>query len=336
MAEPFFAELSSRLSAAHAGRHIALAAQAPFSAEDDPIQVTAEDSRVEVSAVEETVGAGYFGAFGERMLAGREFGVQDERRDAEGSTRLPVVLNASAARGLFGTRSPIGARVKDDRRSLEVVGVIRDFNVGVGDSPSEIYLPLTPRHFTRPPADGLTLVVRTDEGAAAFSALRREIAIIDPTVTVFNVRTLSDYLALSRSHALFAVNTYGSIGVFGLLLAAVGLAGVTAYAVAQRRKEIGIRIALGARRGQVLRLVLGEGLALVSVGTVLGFLGAFALAKMLSALTAVFSNAAGVSTTDPRLLVGAPLLLAALALLACYVPARRAAATDPLRVLREG
>ncbi|HEY6358382.1 MAG TPA: ADOP family duplicated permease [Vicinamibacterales bacterium] len=335
-AQPLFAELSARLNAAHAGRHVALTAQAPFSPEDDPIQVTAEDSRVEISAAEETVGAGYFGVLGERMLAGREFAPDDERNQTDGSTRLPVVLNASAARGLFGTRSPIGERVKDDRRSLEVVGVIRDLSVGIGESQSEIYLPLTPRTFTRPPADGLTLVVRTDEGPAAFSALRREIAIIDPNLTVFNVRTLSDYLALNRSHERFAVNTYGGIGLFGLLLAAVGLAGVTAYAVAQRRKEIAIRIALGARRGQVLRLVLGEGLALVSVGTVLGFLGAFGLAKMLSALTAVFFNAANAGTTDPRLLVGAPVLLAGLAILACYVPARRAATTDPLQVLREG
>jgi len=335
-AEPLFAEISARLNAAHAGRRVALAAQAPFSPEDDPIQVTAEDSRVEISAVEETVGAGYFGALGEPMLAGREFAAHDEQSHADGSTRVPVVLNASAARGLFGTRSPIGERVKDDRWSLEVVGVIRDLSVGIGESQSEIYLPLTWRNFTRPPADGLTLVVRTDEGAGALSALWREIAIIDPNLTVFNVRTLSDYLALNRSHERFAVNTYAGIGLFGLLLAAVGLAGVTAYAVAQRRKEIGIRIALGARRGQVLRLVLGEGLALVSVGTVLGFLGAFALAKMLSALTAVFFNAADVSTTDPRLLVGAPLLLAALAIFACYVPARRAAATDPLQALREG
>ncbi len=107
-------------------------------------------------------------------------------------------------------------------------------------------------------------------------------------------------------------NTYGGIGVFGLVLAAIGLAGVTAYAVARRRKEIGIRMALGASKAQVLRLVLREGTALVSVGTVLGFLGAIALAKVLSALASIFVEALQVGTDDPRLLVGAPLLLAAL------------------------
>ena len=129
---------------------------------------------------------------------------------------------------------------------------------------------------------------------------------------------------------------YGAIGIFGLVLSAIGLAGVTAYAVAQRRREIGIRMALGARKGQVLLLVLREGTALVCVGTLLGLLGAFGLAKMLSALTSVFVNALNVGTGDLRLIIGAPLLLATLALLACYVPARKAATIDPLNTLREG
>jgi ABC-type antimicrobial peptide transport system permease subunit len=105
--------------------------------------------------------------------------------------------------------------------------------------------------------------------------------------------------------------------------------------VAQRRKEIGIRMALGARKGQVLLLVLREGAALIAVGTLLGFLGAIALVRILSALTSVFVSALKVATNDPRLLIGAPLLLAALAMLACYIPARRSARIDPLKALRE-
>jgi len=127
----------------------------------------------------------------------------------------------------------------------------------------------------------------------------------------------------------------GGIGVFGLVLAAIGLAGVTAYAVARRRKEIGIRMTLGARRSQVLRLVLREGASLVAVGTVLGFLGALAAVKMLSALTSFFVDSYNITTNDPRLLVGAPVLLAGLAMLACYLPARRSAKIDPLTALRE-
>jgi ABC-type antimicrobial peptide transport system permease subunit len=133
----------------------------------------------------------------------------------------------------------------------------------------------------------------------------------------------------------FSVQTYGGIGLFGLALAAIGLAGITAYAVAQRRKEIAIRTALGASKAQVLRLVLREGTALVSVGTALGFLGAIALAKIVSALANMFVDSFKVGMNDPLLLVGAPALLAAVAMLACYVPARKSAQIDPLQALRE-
>ena len=131
------------------------------------------------------------------------------------------------------------------------------------------------------------------------------------------------------------MDTYGGIGLFGLVLAAIGLAGVTGYAVARRRKEIGIRMALGSTKGQVLRLVLREGTALIAVGTVLGFLGAVVIVKALSSLTNIFVEAFQFGTKDPRLLIGAPLLLAGLALLACYLPARRSAKIDPLTALRE-
>jgi putative ABC transport system permease protein len=198
-----------------------------------------------------------------------------------------------------------------------------------------MYLPLTPRDFTRPPAGGITIMVRSDAGPDALIGVRNEIAFIDPNLNIFNVQTLSDYLDRSRAALRFSIQTYGGIGVFGLLLAAIGLAGVTAYSVAQRRKEIAIRMALGSSTAQVLRLVLREGAALVGVGTVLGFLGAIAMAKILSSLASVFVDALRVGTDDPRLLLGAPLLLAAVAMLACYVPARRSAQIDPLKALRK-
>jgi ABC-type antimicrobial peptide transport system permease subunit len=216
-----------------------------------------------------------------------------------------------------------------------VVGVVRDLKDVQGFSQSIIYLPLTSRDFARPPAGGMTILVRSDAGTDALSAIRNEIAFIDPNLNIFNMQTLGAYLDRSRSALRFSVQTYGAIGVFGLVLAAVGLAGVTAYAVAQRRKEIAIRTALGASRAQVLRLVLREGTALVGVGTVLGFLGAIGLAKIVSALANMFVDALRVGTNDPRLLVGAPLLLAAVAMLACYLPARRSTQIDPLKALRE-
>lgn len=341
-AQAFFERLPKQLEAAGAVQSVTLAAQAPFRVvdSDDMIQLTADrsrdGSRVQISAVEETVGRDYFAALSQPMLAGREFTERDQLIQPDGSKTLPAVLNESAARELFGNGTALGERFRDDGQSYEVVGVVRDIRNGIGPRQSAIYLPLTARNFARPPADGMTIMVRSAAASDPLSGIRREIASMDPTLAILNVRTLNEYLERSRASQRFAADTYGGIGVFALVLAAIGLAGVTAYAVAQRRKEIGIRVALGARQGQVLLLVLREGAALVSVGTVLGFLGAYALAKMLSALTNVFVSSLEVGSSDPRLLVGAPLLLAALAMLACYVPARRAARIDPLEALRQG
>jgi macrolide transport system ATP-binding/permease protein len=343
-AQALFEKVPERLRATRGVRSVALAAQAPFSVEDEDnaIQLTAEDaggtSRVQQSAIKETVGAGYFAALNETMLAGREFEELDDLSHAGASktVALPAVLNESAARRLFGNGDAIGKQVRDEKQSYAVVGVVRDLKDGSGSSQRIIYLPLTARDFARPPASGITIIVRSDSGTDAVSDIRSVFASIDPNLSLFDLQTLSEYLGRSRYVMWSALRTYGGIGMFGLVLSAIGLAGVTGYAVARRRREIGIRMALGARKGQVLRLVLREGTALIIVGTVVGFLGAFAMAKILSALTSQFSDAFKIGTNDPRLLVGAPLLLAALALLACYVPARRSAQIDPMKALREG
>jgi macrolide transport system ATP-binding/permease protein len=338
-AQALFEKLPERLTTAGLVRGIALATQPPFTDEVEPSQLSAEDSpgssRVLQPVLEEIVGAGYFATLNEPMLAGGEFVEPNQRSHADRSNTLPAVLNESAAHGFFGTGNAIGKRVRDDKQSYEVVGVVRDLKDVEGFSQSTIYLPLTSRDFARPPAGGITVLVRSDAGTDALSAIRNEIASIDPNLNIFNVQTLGTYLDRSRSALRFSVQTYGAIGVFGLVLAAIGLAGITAYAVAQRRKEIAIRTALGASRAQVLGLVLREGTALVGVGTVLGFLGAIGIAKIASALANILVDALRVGTSDLRLLVGAPLLLAAVALLACYVPARRSAQIDPLKALRE-
>jgi len=344
-AQALFEKLPGRLRTIGSVGSVALAAQPPFSIAGVTVQLNAvkdsrDASRVLQSVIKETVGAGYFAALNEPMLAGRQFEERDERTTSDGSKTLPlpVVLDESAARGLFGKADAIGQRITEDKQSYQVIGVVRDLKNGLPDETAQsgsVYLPLTRRDFASPPAGGITIMVRSDAGADALRAVRSEIASIDPNLAIFDVRTLAGYLELSRSFMRLALDTYGGIGVFGLVLAAIGLAGVTAYAVARRRKEIGIRVALGAHKAQVLRLVLREGVALVAVGTVLGFLGAIAMVKILSALTSIFVEAFNVATNDPRLLLGAPLLLAALAMLACYIPARRSAKIDPLQALRE-
>jgi ABC-type antimicrobial peptide transport system permease subunit len=125
------------------------------------------------------------------------------------------------------------------------------------------------------------------------------------------------------------------IGSFGLILACLGIAGVTAQSIVRRRKEIGIRMALGARRAQLLRLVMGEGTAMVVTGAVVGFVWASALARILSAVSAQVAQLIGPIASNPMLTVGVPSFLIALAAVACYVPARRSASIDPLAALRE-
>jgi len=338
-AQTFFEALTKRLKDLGSVRRVVLAAQPPFSIPGATTEFAAEgspgSSRVQKPLAKETIGAGYFAALSEPLVAGREFEEADQRASAGSIAALPAILNESAARGLFGDQNPLGKRLRDERQLYEVAGVVRDLKTGLGKRQSVLYLPLTAGDFVRPPAGGMTVMLRSDAAGEALASVRAEIASLDPSLTLFNVSTLSDYLYLSRSELRLAIRVYGGIGIFGLVLAAIGLAGVTAYEVAQRSKEIGIRTALGATKGQVLRLVLRDGAAMVAIGTVLGLSGAFALAKALSAITDILVEALSVGTNDPRLTVGAPLLLAALAMLACYIPARRAAKIDPLKALRQ-
>ena len=342
-AQAFFEKLSERLKAV-GGLHTAFAAEPPFSVVTGGSRLIAatdsgESSQAAKDVATETIGAGYFATLNEPMLAGRDFDERDQRisPDQPNTVPTPVILNKTAARWLFGNGNAVGKRLIKDTRSYEVVGLVHDLTNGIlgGQTASLMYLPLTRRDFACPPAGGLTIMVRSDPGTDGLRGVRSEIASLDPDLAVFNVQTLDQYMALSRAFMRLALNIYGGIGLFGLILASIGLAGVTAYAVARRRREIGIRVALGARKAQVLRLVLREGIALVGIGTVLGFLGAMAMVQILSALTSIFVDAFNVGTNDPRLLIGAPLLLGALAMLACYIPARKSAKIDPLSALRQ-
>jgi putative ABC transport system permease protein len=198
-----------------------------------------------------------------------------------------------------------------------------------------IYLPLGPADYARPQWHGLTLMVRTQPGVDAATVIRREIASLDPKLTPFHARTMADQIDNVMGTVRIASTTYACIGLFGLILASVGLAGVTAYSVARRGREIGIRMALGARRASVLGLVMREGAVLVVVGTIFGMAGAWAGMRGLSGIMAEVARVAGSSTSDPVLLIGAPLVLAALAMAACYLPARKSMRIDPAVTLRQ-
>jgi macrolide transport system ATP-binding/permease protein len=337
-AQAFFEQLPDRLRTSGSLSAFAFAAQAPYlSTEDqDDHQFTVEDSKVQRGVARDTVGAGYFAALSEPVLAGREFTDRDSHNGdtKEPAVAMPALLNQKAAHALFADANPLGKRMHDNLRTYEVVGLVPDLKDATGMVQPLAYLPLTEHDFAQPPSGGITIIARSHSAADALRSVRGVIASIDPNLTVFNVSTLPEYLEQNRAVMRSALRTFAGVGLFGLILSAIGLAGVTGYAVAQRRKEIGIRMALGARKSQVLGLVLREGFWLIAAGLVVGFLGAVALARALSAITSEFADAFRIGTTDPRLLVGAPLLLAALALLACYIPARRAARVDPLQALR--
>jgi ABC-type antimicrobial peptide transport system permease subunit len=181
----------------------------------------------------------------------------------------------------------------------------------------------------------MTVMVRATRGADTMPGIRREMATLDPDLVMFNVRTLAEQVDQVTAEERLSARIYAAIGGFALILTAIGLAGVTAYSVERRRKEIGIRMALGARKGQVLRLVMREAVALVVAGSTLGFLGSIGVSRALNAASRIFGPSFAAGSRDPRLLFGAPLLLVGWAMLACYLPARRTAKIDPLVTLRE-
>jgi len=343
-----FDTLADRLKAVSGVREVALAHSAPFSPQaavftmSAPVAGGAPDQIVSGVATN-TIGPHYFAALNVPVIDGREFDSRDQHLEWSKGRALPVVINQTAVHAFFGDAEPVGRRIQDTSKTYEVVGVVKDLSAPLsGVTPgqvvgavSTVYLPMTESDFEHPPLNGILVMVRSDRGPAAMEGVRKQLAAIDPNIVMFNVHTLSSDIADRLAFVRLGEFVYGAIGVFGLVLAAIGLAGVTAYSVARRRKEIGIRMALGARHGQVLGLVLREGGWLVMVGSVLGLLSAVALSRVFAAFSSLYGPAFGAGLHEPLLLIGAPLLLAGLAMAACYIPARRSARIDPLQALRE-
>lgn len=355
----FFDSLTERLRRVPGVREVALAEAAPFGPQAAVFTLSAPagggaPEQVVSGVAKDTVGPDYFAALSAPVLDGREFEMRDQRREPLQCLVLPAVINKTAAHAFFGDNEPVGRRISDTGKSYEVIGVVKDFSAPLSETASGedtagaipvIYLPLTKAEFAHPPApgdafvsggtNGLVVMVRSGRGADAIVGVRRELTRMDPNLAVFNVHTLAGEVRDTLAFLQVKEFVYGGIGLFGLVLAAIGLAGVTAYSVARRRKEIGIRMALGARQGQVLRLVMREGGSLVLAGTGLGLLGGLAMSRVLAAFSTLFGPSFQAGIRDPRLILGAPALLAGLAMLACYVPARRSAKIDPLMALRE-
>ena len=270
------------------------------------------------------VSPGYFETMGIPIVRGRDFGDGDDA-----GTPLVVVVNETMAERFWPGQDPIGRRFKffGDAEFTTVVGVARNakYNGVVEDPTPFIYQPL--RQNYNPAA---TLHVRSETDAASLSgAVRREVQALDPTLSVFNVRTLEDQVAESLAPLRTNVILLTTFGILALLLASIGLYGVASYSVAQRTREIGVRMALGARPAAVLGMVLGRSLVLVGAGLALGLGAALALSVVIPA-----ELLSTVSPRDPATFASTALLLAVVALVATYLPARRATRIDPLLALR--
>ena len=331
--EALFTKLPDELSGLSGVRAVALAGGVPFTnLAASYANASVSASTVRCSVFRERIGANYFATLGVPLLRGHEFELRDQQSDAPPGTATPAVINQTAARALFGAEDPIGRRIREDDASYTVVGVARDVPSGfLPPRPiATVFLPLTADWFVKSRAPRATILVRGAAGAA-----RDQLALLHPGLTVFNVQTMRGNLARLNAFVQWSSAVYVVLGLFALLLACIGLGGVTAYAVTQRRKEIGIRMALGARNAQVQRLVLHEGTALIALGSLIGIAGAAAISRGARSVDAMLASVFDTRADNPLLLIGAPALLAALALLACYLPARRATRIDPVAALRE-
>ena len=269
----------------------------------------------------------YFKTMGVRLLEGRSI-LATDRAD----TPPVCLIDETFAKTHWPGESPIGKRVKFGNLTdattpwMEVVGVVAHVkNYGV-DQPSrvEIYLPMYQRN-----SNSATIVVETGGDPASLSAgLREAVHSVDPDLPLFAVRTLDEIQASQTAPRRLAVVLRSVFSAVALLLAAIGIYGVVSYAVALRTQEIGIRMALGAKRDDISRMVLRFGVRMSLIGVTVGLVAAFGLARTMAGL--LFQT----STADPPTFSIVPLLLMAVAILACWVPARRATRVDPLVALR--
>ena len=264
---------------------------------------------------------GYFATLGIPIVRGRDFDGQD--RTGVGDV---AIVNESFAAALFPGEDPIGRTLTNEDRSVTVIGVVRNAKYrSLGEQPRNfIYVTLGQRYFGR-----IHLLIKSAAGAAApGAAVRRIVADVDPTLPILRQQTMTEQTATSLFPQRLALYVSGGLGAVALLLVLIGIYGVTAFSVAQRTREIGVRVALGAQRSHVLAMVVRQGLVLVGIGVMLGSLAAFAATRLIRDLLY------GVPPTDGMALGGAAALLVLAALVASWLPARRATRLDPVTALR--
>ena len=323
----FYQQLLERVQALPGVEAASLARRSPLSGEMGTVarpEGLSENSR-STEVRYNIVTPRHLETIGLRLLRGRDFSAQD-------TAQAPGVgiINEALARRLWGEQNPLGrvlfTRTSRGRQRVEVIGVVNDARHGSALQPPRmyLYLPVTQEY-----QSGMVLHVKMAGDPASLSAdVQREVLTLDPNLPIYNVRTLSAQLDQVLASQRVAAVLISSLGLLALLLAGIGLYGIMAYAVSQRTREIGIRMALGAQRGDLQRVIVRQGMTLALIGVALGLLASFAFTRVLKSL--LF----GVGATDPMTFGGIALLLLGVAVFACWLPARRATKVDPLVALR--
>ena len=279
------------------------------------------------------VSPSYFGTFGIRIMRGRAFTEQDR----QGSQPVAIV-NETFARRYFEGVDPLTQRIAVEQLipgvtrlgppiEWQIVGVYHDIRNG---GPRDRGFPEIDVPLAQSPWPGITVAVRTrGEAAGLPRSIADSIKSVDPDLPMVDVRTMAQVVALSISADRFRVVLFSSFSLVALLLAALGIYGVMSFLVAQRTHEIGLRMALGAARGQVVAQVMREGMTAAGAGVLLGFGGAYLVGRAMQGMWY------GVGAVDPIGFGTVAIVLLTAAFLACFLPARRAAAVDPLTALRQ-
>jgi predicted permease len=333
-ARQFYQDLGERVQALPGVQSVSIAQSPPLSyfyspALASPVVVEGQEPPAGENPPiigNNTIGPNFFKTIGVTFLSGRDF----NDLDREGSPRV-TIINDTMARRFFPNDNPVGRRLRVTGRgrqvaSWEIVGVVRDSKyLSLGEDPSPyIFLP-----YLQNPQPAMSMHVRTlGNPNATAAAVRREVQALDSNLPAFNVMSLAQNIDISLFPARFGALLLGVFGFLALLIASIGIYGVMSYGVSERTHEMGIRMALGARGSDVLRLVISQGMWLTLIGIAIGA----GLALLSTRL--VRSYLYDVSPTDPLTFAGIAFLLTGVALLACYVPARRATKVDPLEALR--
>jgi predicted permease len=279
-----------------------------------------------VNSILVMVTPGYFDTLGIHRIAGSDFGSETA------NSPIVAIVNQAFVQQVLGGRNPIGVQVDGAGVLYRIIGVVGNAKSRtLGEETSPVLYRSLQQTIASDPSSmvGYTLLVRTASNPNSFAqAVRGQIYALDSSMAIYNQQTMQEHIQAAYFLPHLAASLFGTFGFIGLVLAAIGLYGVMSYSVSRRTREIGIRMALGAKPGAVERLFMRQGMVLTSIALVLGWPAAWMLAKMAS------SFLYGIQPHDALTFALVPPFLAVIALVACYIPARRAAAIEPMQALR--